>query len=266
MQEPLVSIIIPTFNRAHLIGETLDSIIAQTYPNWECIVVDDGSTDATNTLLESYCNKDIRFKYHQRPKDRIKGANTCRNFGFEQSEGELINWFDSDDIMDKYFLINAVSQFRKQHSLDFVLFDFATFVNNIENVVFVQKNKTSNLIEDYATWKINCGTSTIVWKRKLVEKYRFNENLFRAQDLDFNLRIFFNEEYVFHSINKIGLYVRIHDNNLTSEFNRMNLKSLKSELTVRKFLIKKLIALKANKEVIKNSIKILNISFVKLYR
>ena len=47
---PLISVIIPTYNRAHLLGETLDSVMAQTYQNWECIVVDDGSTDATDEV------------------------------------------------------------------------------------------------------------------------------------------------------------------------------------------------------------------------
>ena len=61
MQPPLVSIIIPTYNRAHLIGETLDSVLVQTYTHWECIVVDDGSTDGTDALLATYCKKDSRF-------------------------------------------------------------------------------------------------------------------------------------------------------------------------------------------------------------
>ena len=78
--KPLVSIIIPTYNRAHLIAETLDSIIAQTYTNWECIVVDDGSTDPTDELMETYCKKDSRFQYYHRPKNRPKGANACRNY------------------------------------------------------------------------------------------------------------------------------------------------------------------------------------------
>ena len=73
MQEhPLVSIIILTYNRAHLIGETLDSVLAQTYTHWECIVVDDGSTDATDEVLATYVEKDSRFQYHHRPKDRQK--------------------------------------------------------------------------------------------------------------------------------------------------------------------------------------------------
>lgn len=55
--QPLVSIIIPTYNRAHLIGETLDSVIAQTHKNWECIVIDDGSTDDSLQILEGYQKK-----------------------------------------------------------------------------------------------------------------------------------------------------------------------------------------------------------------
>ncbi len=65
MNNPLVSIIIPTYNRAHLIHETLDSVLAQTYTNWECIVVDDGSSDNTEEVLESYINKDFRFQDYQ---------------------------------------------------------------------------------------------------------------------------------------------------------------------------------------------------------
>ncbi|WP_372938266.1 glycosyltransferase family 2 protein, partial [Seonamhaeicola sp.] len=90
MSQPLVSIIIPTYNRAHLIGETLDSVLAQTYTHWECIVVDDGSSDHTSQVVATYCKNDARFQYHQRPLDRPKGANACRNYGFELSKGEYI--------------------------------------------------------------------------------------------------------------------------------------------------------------------------------
>ncbi|MCM2302197.1 MAG: glycosyltransferase, partial [Flavobacteriaceae bacterium] len=94
MQIPLVSIIIPTFNRAHLIGETLDSILAQTYTNWECIVVDDGSSDNTHIVVGQYVAKDSRIKYVHRPEHMLKGPSSCRNYGFELSKGEYINWFD----------------------------------------------------------------------------------------------------------------------------------------------------------------------------
>ena len=83
MNNPLVSIIIPTYNRAHFIGETLESVLAQTYHNWECIVIDDGSTDYTDELMEFYCEKDSRIQYYHRPSHKPKGANACRNYGFE---------------------------------------------------------------------------------------------------------------------------------------------------------------------------------------
>ena len=100
----LVSIIIPTYNRAHLIGETLDSILAQTYTNWECIIIDDGSSDDTLEVIDNYIKKDNRFQYYRRPVERSKGPNVCRNFGYELSKGEYINWFDSDDVMLPTFL------------------------------------------------------------------------------------------------------------------------------------------------------------------
>jgi len=111
--QPLVSIIIPTYNRAHLIGETLDSVVAQTYENWECIIVDDGSSDNTDEVIEEYTKKDTRFKYYHRPEEHLPGGNGARNYGFKMSQGEYIIWFDSDDLMTrdhieiKYNLINS---------------------------------------------------------------------------------------------------------------------------------------------------------------
>lgn len=99
MDQPLISVIIPTYNRFRYIGETLDSLIGQTYRNWECIVVDDGSDDYTDELLSFYSEKDERIQYYHRPINRPKGANACRNFGFEVSTGEYIQWLDSDDII-----------------------------------------------------------------------------------------------------------------------------------------------------------------------
>lgn len=96
---PEVSIIIPTYNRGHIISKTLGSILDQTYSNWECIIVDDGSEDSTSDVVNQYSHEDARFKYVVRPNERPKGANACRNYGFELSRGKYINFFDDDDIM-----------------------------------------------------------------------------------------------------------------------------------------------------------------------
>ena len=99
MNEALISVIIPTYNRANLLGETLESVLNQTYDNWECIVVDDGSTDQTKLLLEFYCKRDNRIHYYHRPGSLRKGASSCRNYGLTKSKGDLIQFLDSDDLL-----------------------------------------------------------------------------------------------------------------------------------------------------------------------
>lgn len=91
MDNPLISIIIPTYNRSCLIGETLDSVLAQTYTNRECIVVDKGSNDNTDQLMAFYVEKEPRIQYYHQLKDRYKGVNACRNYGLEWSNGEFLH-------------------------------------------------------------------------------------------------------------------------------------------------------------------------------
>ncbi|MHB1105158.1 MAG: glycosyltransferase family 2 protein [Lutibacter sp.] len=110
---PLISIIIPTYNRAHLLRETLDSVLAQTYANWECIIIDDGSTDNTFEVVSNYIKKDSRFKYLVRPIERIKGASTCRNIGLENAKGEFIQFLDSDDLLSGNKLFDQITILAK---------------------------------------------------------------------------------------------------------------------------------------------------------
>ncbi len=109
--KPLVSIIIPVFNRADLTIETLQSIQNQSYVNFECILVDDGSTDDSFAVISEFIKGDARFQLYTRPENRLKGANSCRNYGFEISKGKFINWFDSDDIMHPDFISSKMAVF-----------------------------------------------------------------------------------------------------------------------------------------------------------
>jgi glycosyltransferase involved in cell wall biosynthesis len=182
----LVSIIIPTYNRAHLIGETLESILAQTYTNWECIVVDDGSTDYTDELLEFYCKKDHRIQFHHRPPNRRKGANACRNYGYELSQGDYIQWFDSDDLMMIENLDVRLNSFDM--NTDFVIGDHLEF--NKEGLVnHVKKNYNLKITpKDFINFKIFWITNDITLRRRVV-KIRFNENLESDQDYNFFCRL-----------------------------------------------------------------------------
>lgn len=88
----LVSIILPTYNRAEFIGAALDSVFAQTYENWELIIIDDGSTDSTTEVLEQYNDSRLRYIYQEN-----QGVSGARNTGIGQCAGDVIALLDSDD-------------------------------------------------------------------------------------------------------------------------------------------------------------------------
>lgn len=179
--------IIPTYNRAKLIGETLDSLVAQTYVNWECIIVDDGSTDETEEVIQGYINNDTRFQYYKRPIDRPKGGNTCRNYGFEQSRGEYIYWYDSDDIMLPDNLESKIRAFQDR-DYDFVISKSKNFyendINKTEDYGYGDLKLELNL-QNFAMFKRTWLTSDIMFTRKLVESVKWNERLEAGQEYNF---------------------------------------------------------------------------------
>lgn len=102
MRSALVSIIIPTYNRAATIGNTIDSFIAQTFEDWEMIVVDDHSTDNTKEVIEEYHKRDARIRYML--NERTKGAQGARNTGILHAQADWVVLFDSDDYAHPDFL------------------------------------------------------------------------------------------------------------------------------------------------------------------
>ncbi|MBU2919815.1 glycosyltransferase [Winogradskyella psychrotolerans] len=193
LKQSLVSIIIPTYNRAHLVGETLDSVLAQTYKNWECIIVDDGSTDNTDEVLLSYIKKDSRFKYYKRPDEYQPGGNGARNYGFAVSKGVFINWFDSDDLMHKDFLLKKVSVLEEDLELDFCCCLLAVFQQDINRGIEPIKPvvmKSTNYIEDYLLRGFSFSTNSPLWRRGFLKgKDLFNTDIVKGQEWDFHLRM-----------------------------------------------------------------------------
>ncbi|MFD1095229.1 glycosyltransferase family 2 protein [Salegentibacter chungangensis] len=264
--QDLVSIIIPTYNRDHLIGETLDSIQGQTYTNWECIVIDDRSTDYTEELLSFYCSRDTRIRYFSLPEDRLKGANSCRNYGFELSKGNRIIWFDSDDLMLPGFVSKGIQLFEKYPDTDLVVSDYDIF-NNEDNVVFHrQRNKIDQLEQDYFSGKVNFGNWAAIWKRAIVKNTKFDESLSRAQELDFHFRIFSSLNLNWKQLKGVNVKVRRHKDSLTTQFHKANLASLKSELRVRRKILSFLIENNYAKETVDAAFRIYLNTLRTLYR
>ncbi|MGV7105395.1 glycosyltransferase family 2 protein [Flavobacterium sp. U410] len=192
---PLVSIIIPFYNRALSITKMLQSISSQSYLNWECILVDDESTDATEEIILEYIavTKDTRFQYYKRPDSHEPGGNGARNYGFEISKGNYINWVDSDDILHPDFIKEKVNTFDKETNCDVVISKTILTRSNVNEVIkYEDRTKLSdNLIEDFITLKISWYTFDPMWKRSFLERQEelFNEQLLKGQDRDFHIRM-----------------------------------------------------------------------------
>ncbi|MCF1191238.1 glycosyltransferase family 2 protein [Mangrovimonas sp. AS39] len=217
----MISIIIPTYNRAHLISSTLESILGQTYTHWECLVIDDGSTDATESLMAGYVARDARFQYHKRPIDRPKGANACRNYGFELSTGEYVNWFDSDDIMLPNKLELQYHALKLHPQAPYCICQ-TTCYDLLEDRVLGFRSKlisSENRFEDYICYRIFWLTTAPVWRKSFLNTYslKFDETLHQSQEYDFHIRaLAINSDYI--ALDKPLVEMVRHEGNLSNNW------------------------------------------------
>src|SRR5690554_4961339 len=184
---PFFSIIIPTYNRAYMISKSIESVIAQTFTDWELIIVDDGSTDNTKELIENYISKDTRIKYiYQENAER----SAARNNGIKQAVGEYICFLDSDD----YYLeerLNKLHTFiqsiEQKEVLIFtgIIFEYGN--NRNENEVQISSLLEENIF-DYLTMTI-IGTPQICVSRSIVSKIQFDPRFRIGEDLELCFRI-----------------------------------------------------------------------------
>ena len=225
-EKRLVSIIIPVFNRESLLPETLDSISVQTYVNWECIIVDDGSTDASMNVAMGYAKKDNRFKVYSRPWYKKKGANSCRNYGFKLSKGELIQWFDSDDLMAFNMIEKKLCAFISSQ-FDMVVCGASFFSREVE-IKIHEKCKsiepiTNNPAFEYFSGNFWFGTPQAIFRREVMASlpYIFNSKLKRNQETELYVRLLLNDMNISH-INESLVFIRFHDDSISGKYSVMS--------------------------------------------
>lgn len=127
---PVVSVITPTKNRLALLCQAIDSVQAQTFSDWEHIIVDDGSDDGTREEVERRAAADPRIRYIPR-SGRMPGANVCRNLGIRQSQAEFIVFLDSDDLLEQHCLAQRVGAMQQNTDLDFAVFPGHVFTEKV---------------------------------------------------------------------------------------------------------------------------------------
>ena len=118
---PLVSVIIPAFNAAQTVAQTLESLRAQTHENFEAIVVDDGSTDGTAAIVRKFCDADPRFIFTTKPHSGLPGT---RNAGIEIARGEFIAFLDADDAWLPEKLARQMDLFRADPRVNLAFTNF----------------------------------------------------------------------------------------------------------------------------------------------
>ncbi len=168
----MISIIVPIYNRADLLAETLDTIKEQSYEDWECILVDDGSTDTSLELLRSYSERDERFRVFQRGDRSPKGPSTCRNIGFENSKGRYIQFFDSDDLMHKDNLNNKMLKMLPRTE---VVIGRLFFFDDHEPYEFRGSESLASvpddIFESFATGSFSVLMVAPLWRRDFLAKH-----------------------------------------------------------------------------------------------
>ena len=217
----MVSVIVPIYNVEEYLEECLESIRNQTYTNIEVILVNDGSTDGSREICESYCEKDIRFRLINQEN---QGQSVARNRGVKESVGQYIMFVDSDDVV-KEDLVEVLFSYMKA-DVDIVECEMtrekeAFFLNKIPTIVF-EGNSKEAILNCIAFRAVKFCAFTKLYRREIVEKIPFLEGYIYAD-------VFTGINYLNHIrkiivVDYIGYYYRVRPNStMTKSFNEKNL-------------------------------------------
>jgi len=185
---PRVSVIIPSYNRAHVLERALDSVFAQTFTDFEVIVVDDASTDNTAELVAGIDDSRLRFLRHE----TNQYAGGARNTGMAAAKGEYIAFLDSDDLWLPHKLREQVAQLDEAGS-DWVAGYTGALVNmkgGLNERSEYRPRHTGDVLRNYLLGEFTIWTPTFIFRRALLDEVgNFDPDLIRGEDIDFYLRI-----------------------------------------------------------------------------
>lgn len=186
MINPLISVIVPCYNQAQYLDECLQSIYNQTYTNWECIIVNDGSPDNSDEVGKRWAEKDSRFKYYYKENE---GVSSARNYGLGKAAGEFIQFLDSDDLLNSEKIELSLLEVSKdsEQKIGLVVSNFQMFEECTTNMIkpyCVLSSDLMNLDSVLFFWNnsftipIHCG----FFQASLFSKIRFQEGLDAQED------------------------------------------------------------------------------------
>lgn len=188
--QALVSVVIPSKNRAGLLCEAIDSLLAQTYPNWEAVVVDDGSTDDSVAVATARYAGDPRVHIRLREGER-GGAPVCRNQGFAASRGKYVIFLDSDDILAPFCLAQRVPVMEADPSLAFATYPAELFAETPGDLAVMWNvlGAPEDDLRRFLCWDTPWQTTGPIWTRWAAEQLGgWDESLPSWQDAEWHVR------------------------------------------------------------------------------
>ena len=206
----LISIITPTYNCGKFIGETIESVINQTYENWEMIIVDDCSKDNTKDIVNKYAQNDDRIKYHLLEKN--SGAAIARTKAMELANGNYMAFLDSDDLWVEDKLEKQL-KFKKENNFNFVCTEYEQIdeqSNPLGKIIKVRDKANYNRV------LLDCpvGNSTVMYNVKAMGKFEV-PNIRKRNDDALWLQMLKKEEYI-HGMKETLMKYRIRENSISS--------------------------------------------------
>ncbi len=234
----LISVIIPTYNREKTILKSINSVLGQTYKNIEIIIVDDGSSDNTENIIENI--NDERVKYYK--LNGNYGACYARNYGVKKCSGDYIAFQDSDDefLSDK-LSFQIKNLIKNDSDLDFCKFTINS-LDNKESVILPNEDTIESFKKNGFLLTLSNGnfisTQSILMKKNVFLKLKFDEKLPRLQDYDFILRLSVDYKISFSNKALVNLYrqkdsISNNTDKLLETLKQISLKKYKFDTSIK---------------------------------
>lgn len=234
--DKVVSIIIPVYNVSNYIAECIESVLRQTYPHWEMLLVDDGSTDCSGDICDNYANTDARIRViHQ----ENAGAANAKNTGLDSATGAYIAFIDSDDYVDSQWLFKTVSALESNQA-DMVEYAFQkVYTSHIEpgNTEAFSEGEFS--AEKYLAQYLSDWTCSLFWnkvfKAELTEGIRFRKERRCIDDEFYTYKVASRANKILRMNECFYYYRQRRSSAVSSEKNRLQISDDAVEVLIERY-------------------------------
>lgn len=209
----MISIIIASYNKANYIEDTIQSVMNQSYSNWELLIVDDCSTDGTVEKLKAFSTND---KVKIILNDTNNGANFCRNVGLKSAASDYVIFMDADDLLAPFCLQNRINLIEEHPSMDFVVTAMAVFNKKVGDSHSLWLPERKDCLNDFLKHDLPWQTMQPTWKKEFVERLGgFDLTFDRLQDVEMHTRALFVKGVRYFCLNSTpDCYFRIDEQRL----------------------------------------------------